>query len=52
MLDSTVVRAHPHAAGARKRAGEQALGRSHGGFSTKLHLRSDGRGRPDKGTSR
>ncbi len=46
MLDSTVVRAHPHAAGARRAAGRQALGRSRGGFSTKLHLRCDGRGRP------
>ncbi len=46
MLDSTVVRAHTHAAGARKAAGEQALGRSRGGFSTKLHLRCDARGRP------
>ncbi len=44
MLDSTVVRAH--AAGARRRAGEQALGRSCGRFSTKLHLRCDARGRP------
>ena len=46
LLDSTVVRAHVHAAGARRKAGEQALGRSRGGFSTKLHLRCDGHGRP------
>src|SRR5919107_5094447 len=46
MLDSTVIRAHAHAAGARKASGGQALGRSRGGFSTKLHLRCDGRGRP------
>jgi transposase len=46
LLDSTVVRAHAHAAGARRAAGRQALGRSRGGFSTKLHLRADGRGRP------
>ena len=46
MLDSTVIRAHAHAAGARRAAGEQALGRSRGGFSTKLHLRCDARGRP------
>lgn len=45
-LDSSVIRAHAHAAGARRRAGEQALGRSRGGFSTKLHLRADVRGRP------
>ena len=46
MLDSNVVRAHPHAGGARRTTGGQALGRSRGGFSTKLHLRCDGRGRP------
>jgi transposase len=46
MLDSTVIRAHAHAAGARCSAGEQALGRSRGGFSTKLHLRADAHGRP------
>jgi transposase len=46
MLDSTVVRAHAHAAGARRAAGGQALGRSRGGLSTKLHLRGDARGRP------
>ena len=33
MLDSTVVRAHACAAGAKKSPGEQALGRSRGGFS-------------------
>ena len=46
MLDSTVVRTHAHAAEARRTAGDQALGRSRGGFSTKLHLRGDTRGRP------
>ena len=36
--DSTTVRAHPHAAGAQKKnGGDQALGRSRGGFSTKIH---------------
>jgi len=38
LLDSTVVRAHQHAAGARKKRGPQALGRSRGGFGSKLHL--------------
>jgi transposase len=41
LFDSTVVRAHPHAAGARKKNGgqaAQALGRSRGGFGTKIHL--------------
>jgi len=46
LLTSLLVRAHVHAAGARRKAGEQALGRSRGGFSTKLHLRCDGHGRP------
>jgi transposase len=38
MIDSTILRAHPCAAGAQKKHGPQALGRSKGGFSTKLHL--------------
>jgi transposase len=40
LLDSTVVRAHQHAAGARKKSGaaQPALGRSRGGLSTKIHL--------------
>jgi transposase len=41
LLDSTIMRAHPCAAGApAKRGGqqEQALGRSRGGFSTKIHI--------------
>jgi transposase len=46
MLDSTVIRVHACAAGARRSAGEQALGRSRGGFSSKLHLRADAHGRP------
>jgi transposase len=48
-LDSTIVRAHQHAAGApsgpRGPAGE-ALGRSRGGLTTKIHLLCDDRGRP------
>jgi transposase len=49
ILDSTTVRAHPCAAGARKADGgqaAQALGRSAGGFSTKLHVAVDGLGNP------
>lgn len=45
-VDSTVVRAHQHAAGAQQ--GDQAteaLGRSQGGFSTKVHVRADGSGK-------
>ena len=41
MLDSTVWRAHTCAAGAKKVAGDQALGRSRGGFSSKLHGAGD-----------
>jgi transposase len=49
ILDSTTVRAHPCAAGARHATGgqaSQALGRSAGGFSTKIHLSVDGLGNP------
>jgi len=51
-VDATVIRAHQHAAGARRTraAGDgesvEALGRSQGGFSTKLHLRAEGGGKP------
>ncbi|QIY59495.1 IS5 family transposase [Streptomyces sp. RPA4-5] len=52
-VDSTVVRAHQHAAGARKRGAARpgepaghALGRSRGGLSTKVHLAADGGARP------
>ncbi|WP_387682231.1 IS5 family transposase [Streptomyces avermitilis] len=59
-VDSTINRAHQHAAGARKKgptAGDeledparpsasQALGRSRGGLTTKVHLACDGRGLP------
>lgn len=39
LIDSTVVRAHPYAAGAPKNGGQevQAFGRSRGGFSSKIH---------------
>jgi transposase len=46
MLDSTVVRAHPHAAGMNGPADDQALGRSRGGFGTKVHLAVDALGNP------
>lgn len=48
LLDSTVVRAHPCAAGARQVQGgqtAQALGKSVGGFSTKIHVTVDGLGK-------
>ena len=61
MIDSTIVRAHQHSAGARKEnkaegakeegteAGEendQAIGRSRGGLSTKIHATCDALGNP------
>jgi transposase len=50
MGDSTVVRAHACAAGAAADTTEppvdQALGRSKGGFSTKIHVLVDGLGNP------
>jgi transposase len=45
-LDSTIVRAHQHAAGARGGQAAEALGRSRGGFSTKVHVRADRHGKP------
>lgn len=56
-IDGTIVRAHQHAAGARGRPSQadraarvthpadEALGRSRGGRTTKLHLACDGQGR-------
>ena len=49
LIDSTVIRAHACAAGALKRKGgqdQQALGRSRGGFSTKIHVNVDALGNP------
>lgn len=49
IIDTTIVRAHPCAAGALKTSGgqdSQALGRSRGGFSTKIHVAVDGLGNP------
>ena len=40
MFDSTVARAHVSAAGAKGGQDDQALGRSRGGFSTKIHLKA------------
>lgn len=42
-----MVRAHQHAAGALGREAEaEALGYSKGGFSSKIHLRCEGNGKP------
>ena len=46
MIDSTVVRAHHCAVGIKGTGTAEALGRSRGGFTTKLHARCDVRGRP------
>ncbi|MFJ2907424.1 IS5 family transposase [Streptomyces sp. NPDC087212] len=46
-VDSTIVRAHQHAAGARKGGHHSpALGRSRGGLTSKIHLACDAVGRP------
>ena len=52
-VEGSTVRAHQHAAGARRPAGQaandpasDALGRSRGGFTTKLHVRVDRGGKP------
>lgn len=49
MIDTTIVRAHQHAAGVRKVKGgahAQGLGRSRGGLSTKIHAAADPLGLP------
>jgi transposase len=46
MFDSTAVRAHVSSAGAKGGQDGQALGRSRGGFSTKIHLKTDFEGLP------
>jgi transposase len=45
MIDATIVRSHPRAAGYKKDSQEeQALGRSKGGFTTKIHAVVDALG--------
>src|SRR5215813_14666172 len=46
MIDSTIVRAHQHSAGALKKVEDQALGRSRGGLTTKIHALVDALGNP------
>ncbi|WP_373687453.1 IS5 family transposase [Acetobacter sp. P5B1] len=47
MIDSTIVRAHQHSAGASKKGGaDQAIGRSRGGLTTKIHAICDAPGNP------
>ena len=45
MIDATIVRAHQHSAGA-KGGGDEAIGRSAGGLSTKIHATCDALGNP------
>jgi hypothetical protein len=40
MIDSTIVRAHQHGAGAKKAGEDRTIGRSRGGLSTKSTLSS------------
>ncbi|NEO64334.1 MAG: IS5 family transposase [Moorea sp. SIO4G2] len=47
MIDSTIVRAHQHSAGAKRGDGStEAIGRSKGGLSTKIHALVDALGNP------
>jgi transposase len=47
MIDSTIVRAHQHSAGAKESGAKQeAIGRSKGGLSTKIHAVVDALGNP------
>ena len=46
MIDSTFVRAHQHSAGATKKTGDEAIGRSRCGLSTKIHATVDALGNP------
>lgn len=46
MIDGTIVRAHRHAAGALGGQDQQGLGRSCGGFSSKIHAKVDAFGMP------
>ena len=49
MLDGTIVRSHACSSGYEKNSGaEQALGRSKGGFTTKIHAMVDALGNPLK----
>lgn len=48
MIDGSITRAHKHAAGAKKSITDQGLGRSCGGFSSKVHAKVDSFGMPLK----
>lgn len=46
LIDSSAVKAHRCASGGKKGEREQAIGRSRGGRTTKIHALTDGFGRP------
>jgi transposase len=47
MIDATIVRVHQHGSGAKgDKASKQAIGRSRGGLSTKIHALVDELGNP------
>jgi len=48
MIDATIIRAHQHSAGAPVADGNQAIGKSRGGLSTKIHVLVDALGNPLK----
>jgi transposase len=45
-IDATIIRSHQHAAGARGGQEKQALGKSRGGFTSKIHAKVDAFGLP------
>ena len=52
IIDGTIVRVHQHANGGSRRTKRgmrvEAIGRSRGGLTTKIHLAVDGQGRPTR----
>jgi transposase len=46
IIDSTIIRVHQHASGARRIHGSQAIGKSRGGRTTKIHWIVDALGLP------
>ena len=45
-IDATIVRAHQHASGPQGGQDKQALGKSRGGLSSKIHMKVDAFGMP------
>jgi len=45
-VESTTIRAHQHAAGAKGTPESEALGRSRGGLATKIHAQAERQGKP------